>query len=446
MKESSPGVLLKGLRDVLLGERFTPTKELDIFKSRVQNLFSAVKLSPEEFEALVGVDTTFGGFGIAVPQEDPFLHLVALTAFQPYEDAIVRDPDDAMGVLTPLYRCLRVLAILTMHRLGLEGTDKTDIERMLPYKPKTSYADSKYSSLLEVVCSFWIEICHAYIEPIGPDLLKVVIPQDDGGGLFCYDTNRSRASCIWLDLNTNQLERCINDSEGGKLDANVPLVRLVHTTFDLSDKAKEVINVAFLGLLEDGSKSAVCTFTSKKNRDPAETIVSDSIELEGFMNQPSSMPDETGIMFSCIAEPPYVQLAEGDTRRNFFLLVTMGGGNFSGFYRCTAGHVIMYPLYFHQVSSSQGRSHDNDNNNNNGDPRVVKRCCVCNKSRDDGVVMIQDSFDATPEGRDLWYCSSKCIVQMSSIRASRMQHERAKSQASRGSRIPLVSHTDPYRE
>lgn len=68
-------------------------------------------LSEDAFLALMHHDLTFGGFGMPMAQQDPYLDVVALTAFQPYDndvvDAATRGQaamEDTVIILTPIYR------------------------------------------------------------------------------------------------------------------------------------------------------------------------------------------------------------------------------------------------------------------------------------------------------------------------------------------------------
>jgi hypothetical protein len=94
-----------------------------------------------------------------VAQQDSFLRCVALTAFSPYENDIFSSGEDVITILTPLYRVLCVLATITLERLGRVPR----AESLLPYKPRTQFSESRYASFLEVACSLWTEVCHAYV-------------------------------------------------------------------------------------------------------------------------------------------------------------------------------------------------------------------------------------------------------------------------------------------
>ncbi len=68
-------------------------------------------LSEDAFLTLMHHEQTFGGFGMPVAQQDPYLDVVALTAFQPYDndvvDAATRGQaamEDTVTILTPIYR------------------------------------------------------------------------------------------------------------------------------------------------------------------------------------------------------------------------------------------------------------------------------------------------------------------------------------------------------
>jgi hypothetical protein len=68
-------------------------------------------LSEDAFLALMHTDQTFGGFGMPIAQQDPYLDVVALTAFQPYDDEVVDAVNrgqaaiaDTVTLLTPIYR------------------------------------------------------------------------------------------------------------------------------------------------------------------------------------------------------------------------------------------------------------------------------------------------------------------------------------------------------
>jgi hypothetical protein len=88
---------------------------------KLSELLKGRDLSLEGFKRLMCSDTTFGGFGIPVPQYDAFLRVMAATSFQPYDASILANEHDVLFLLTPIVRLLTTEWAVLMKMTDFEG-------------------------------------------------------------------------------------------------------------------------------------------------------------------------------------------------------------------------------------------------------------------------------------------------------------------------------------
>jgi hypothetical protein len=90
---------------------------------KLSELLRGRDLSLEGFKRLMCSDTTFGGFGIPVPQYDAFLRVMAATSFQPYDPSILtsNNKQDLLFLLTPIVRILTTEWAVLMKMTDFEG-------------------------------------------------------------------------------------------------------------------------------------------------------------------------------------------------------------------------------------------------------------------------------------------------------------------------------------
>ena len=88
---------------------------------KLSELLKGRDLSLEGFKRLMCSDTTFGGFGIPVPQYDAFLRVMAATSFQPYDASVLANEHDVLFLLTPIVRLLTTEWAVLMKMTDFEG-------------------------------------------------------------------------------------------------------------------------------------------------------------------------------------------------------------------------------------------------------------------------------------------------------------------------------------
>ncbi len=389
------------LRDALL----RGGADMRTLDGAIKALDDKVKLSPDAF-CMLFPDTTFGEFGIPVPQQDYFLHVCAMTAFQPFEDgnAITTDSRDVIEVLTPIYRILAVLAAITMHKTGFEGLDKIDVERILPFKPRSAFTEQRYGSLLEVAQSIWFNVCHAYTDPTADNVIRDFV---------CPDGQ----ACVWLDFDTEKSLLLLRHDENGSLD-DIDLAEL-HSLIQLKRMVKASHQQPQLAIVVNG------TFVVYPERDGTVYRLPNAAEAE-FLGQRGALWLES------FQETPYIEFARGDASQDYFLLMTSSGGHYSSFYRNTRQMhvpkplsapqpvtVVAYPIYLHSLTAEQCKRVQDDadaalSRSRSTTPRampVAVSCVVCGTT---------EKFLMQNESDKRFYCGEKCVGQ-----ALRLEHARA---------------------
>ena len=376
------------------------------------------RLTIDSFADLFDVDTTFGGFGMPVAQQDPFLHRVALTAFQPYDNDILKNGEDVVMILTPLYRILCVLTVVMLQRLG----DIEDAEMLLPYKPRTQFSEARYASLLEVACSVWTKICHAYVSRFTTRVHE----------FYCFDVNGARAHCIWLDI------CCERILPGVVTFADICLetedkrwVTVKSTTFG----EKSPLNVTLIPGHNESTKNR------RRLLYLFEGVTRTQIRHDNV--GANEIVGETGhISFQRTEQVPYVNITQCDTIDSYFLLITFDGGHYSCFYRNVEGNLTAYPLYMHRMPEEESRLYDSSPTFSRKDgldehARLSRlKCCVCAKQ---GVALSRNDWDNTPDGETRLYCSKKCIAQMTRIQQDKARADEARQRKEESARKQFPS-------
>lgn len=413
------------------------------------------ELSENGFLFLFHNDLEFGSFGMPIAQQDQDLNIIALTSFQPYDRIVVENEGDVITLLTPIYRILKVNAIIVAKMAEFEDFSKLgSINSILPTKPKTGVSVQRYSTLLEVAESVWTSVCHVYCRPSEPDVIQE---------LHCFETNRTKGNYVWIDVNT-KLVRKINFNNN--VESQPQWAKIVYTTYP----SRSEIDVALAETESRTGDMMVYTFitTLKTMQDNDHIFVTTSGSGGGgalrkspqkrkpvfYFQEPTaeyyyrtSNPGETRIVRwinidskkeSWIAKEKertqknvpcltFSKEPEGksssssskngddddgnddDDDKTFplclqkissndtlFVLITVNGGHYSAFYRSTPdGRVIPYPLYKHWVPETPEERRQREH-----------RCRWCQK--ENGTL---NDFDMNrrPDGSLYWYCSTQCI-------------------------------------
>lgn len=376
------------------------------------HIHDAAVLTRAGFMTLFSQDMTFGGYGMPIAQHDPFLNIVALTAFQPYdktEDSSV----DVITLLTPIYRILCTLAVITACDAGFDDFARVSDSTLgycLPYRPRVGKSVTQYGTLLEVAKSVWKSICHAYTSPEDRNRVRE---------LHTLYPDQSPAPAVWIDVDVS---------------AVIPMVatRDIKRWFTLRAKTyAEDLSVILLDRQEEGQEDLDV-------QDCALTIYSGKKSLHAPLAPSESrligrryLDEEGALIFERIPDPPYVCLTQGDVSRSYFLLIACERGSYSAFYRNDGPDgVRSYPLYFHPLTSDEDAqlTHDEEMSGTAGrlglsTPKISSsRCCVCSKVVD--RPMYDDLEDTPAPGKArLVYCSQKCIRNMSNILLAKEREE-----------------------
>jgi len=250
---------------------------------------SQQRLTNEAFRLLFEHDTTWGLFGQRHPHWNDDLGVVALTQFLPHERETANDADDVILLLTPIYRVLCTLTAMTLKEARFEGFGARPL--VLPQRPRPGIEIGRYESLLDVACSLWLQVCHAYVALADPWRVRE---------LYCFNVDQTRAQSLWLDFDRITF---------------VPTVR--HTTLESSRLTEPLCLV--LGP-EEG--------------------VEDS----------SAAPAGPLVCLHTLISEPWIELAWIRDDAVLFLLLTVSGGNFVSFHRAVRGRVRRYPLYIHATA------------------------------------------------------------------------------------------------
>jgi len=286
-----------------------------------------IDVSKDVFCALFKTDTRFGGFGIPCVQQDPYLHVPALTSFQPYDPSILENEYDAILVLTPIYRILAVLAAIALEEVGMAQ----HAERLLPYRPRTGYTDLRFLSFGEVVASLWAEMCHVWVDIES----KLVVRVD------CF-LRRERMPCIWIDVDTAAITafRLLRDqgktaSESFAAVSKTPIVQVLH--------CKLPPDCMSFSAIVDELRVFQFTLYSGEHDRPQTTYYD--------LDQSMCIPD-TAVVMEIMDDAPYIQLVRGPVglskKSDICLLITANGGNYSAFYRASPdGKLVSYPVASH---------------------------------------------------------------------------------------------------
>jgi len=152
-------------------------------------------------------------------------------------------------------------------------------------RPKPGVDMGRYSSLLDVACSLWLEVCHAYVRVTEPWLISE---------LYCFNADQNRSHTLWVDYSPKDCS-----------------VTVKYNTLDESH-----LKAGFLVLGPDES---------------------------------STEPSQHVLCLQASTSVPYVDLVWATDRCSFFLLVTCNGGHYVSFHRTVRGRTRRYPLWIHAV-------------------------------------------------------------------------------------------------
>ncbi len=321
-----------------------------------------MKITPKVFLHQFGTDMSFGEFGEPLPRVDPHLRIVAATHFQRYEKEKMSD-EDMIGIYTPIYRILCVIALVKAHLAKFEGYGEIKPETVLPLKPKRSFRDEPYVSLYEVACSVWTRVCHGYYEK-----RKTAMVMEE---IICFYPDESRAHYVWLEIDMT----------------SETWVKVRATTF--TEDVKRTL-LLFMG-------TVACRINL------AHGIVS---ICEGEVDQGEGlafMPNNNGGV-GCV-------LRRGDNSMDYFLILTSNGGEYAGFYRNAGGILMTYPLWMHPTLTATPDDAHEDPEEMTEIPLTTRvRCACCGKAD------YRQEF-TLPNGIKI--CSNACLETMKKIEASR---------------------------
>jgi hypothetical protein len=253
-------------------------------------------LDPADFRRLFEVDTTWGDFGERRQHYDDQLHVVAMTNFVPLERETARNADDVTLLVTPIHRILLTLTAITLRENNFEGYGDRDL--LLPHRPRVGTEVGRYISLLEVACSLWLEVCHAYVRQESPTLVEE---------LYCFNVGRTRANYLWIDYSSETCEAT---------------VRYTSIT-TLSTPA--------------------CLVLSPMELAPVAVDVHDNHHHHHHHHQSK----ECSLRLQSCTTSPMVHLVGASSQLSAYVLLTRDGGTYVSFHRVVEGRFTRYPLYFH---------------------------------------------------------------------------------------------------
>jgi|WetSurMetagenome_2_1015567.scaffolds.fasta_scaffold00112_7 hypothetical protein len=248
-------------------------------------------LSHSDFRRLFETDTTWGDFGERRQHYDAQLHVMATTLFVPLEKQTAHDDDDITLLGTPIYRVLLALTAIILKENGFEGYGARDL--VLPHRPcMGTELNLRYGSLLDVTCSVWLEICHAYVREESPTRVEE---------LYCFNVDRTRANYIWVDYST-----------------------------------------------ESGAASV--RYTSLASLSNPLCLVLSPME-EPLEDDADSKPDFSVCLQACAAHP-WTYLVAVSPAISAYVLLTRDSGTYVSFHRVVEGRFIRYPLWFHLLDTT----------------------------------------------------------------------------------------------
>ena len=323
------------------------------YRERLQQIRTSHQaLDTDAFRALFEHDTTWGLFGQRHQHYHEGLGVTALTHFVPHERETQCDADDVTLLLTPIHRVLWTLTALTLKEARFESFAKCALEAMLPHRPRHGVEVGRYGSLLDVACSIWLEVCHAYVTVNEPWTIRE---------LYCFNVDQSRAHSLWLDY-----------------DPRTFAARVKHTT------------LAGSSLPNDDDSGPLCLVLSPDEA-PADM---------GSREQGGPI-----VCLQVLISEPWVELVWVHDDCVLFLLLTTSGGTYVSFHRAIRGRVRRYPLYIHAAGSNGNGGDDDD-----ATPPSIAKCAVCGAS---DKPLAPNDMD--PELNNV-YCGRTCITQMEHIR------------------------------
>jgi hypothetical protein len=246
-------------------------------------------LDAPEFRRLFEVDTTWGGFGERRQHYDEQLHVMGMTHFVPLERQTACNADDVTLLVTPIYRVLLSLMAITLKEYDFEGYGGRDL--LLPYRPRIGTEVGRFISLLEVTCSVWLEVCHAYAREESPQRVEE---------LYCLNVNRTRAAYVWIDYSSETCEAAIRYTSIASL-SNPPCL-----------------------VLSPGQEEEECD---------------------------SALAAGTSFCLHSFGMQPWVELVGASPKISTFALLTRDGGHYVSFHRVVEGRIARYPLWFHLLDA-----------------------------------------------------------------------------------------------
>lgn len=292
----------------------------DVRNPRHRDYLATIRASHQEltadaFRALFEYDTTWGLFGQRMQHFNEQLCVVAMTHFVPHAPDTASDADDVLLLLTPIYRVLCTLTALTLKESGYEAFATKDL--VLPQRPRAGVDMGRYTSLLDVACSVWLEVCHAYVKEEADDAQGGCIVKE----LYCFNADQSRARLLWLDV--------------------------------LLAKDEVHIRQASNPLPVAAAYNGVPVLLVRPDEQPP----------------PAPANANTGSLLCLQQHPhfPWVELVWARCDALFFLLVTRENGHFVSFHRVVGGRTTVYPLWMHLLDDASSE-------------RVKSACAVCGKS------------------------------------------------------------------
>jgi len=401
-----------------------------------------MEVSENGFLRLFTADLTFGSFGMPIAQYDTELRIVALTSFQPYDDDVLNDGEDVITLLTPIYRILKVVAVINAKQACFEefGSLRT-ITHLLPEKPKTSVATERYSTLMGVVSSVWDRVCHIYVNDwhaTGQGMDGELVQE-----LHCFNVNGTRAHFVWIDIDLHMLETM---DFNNIIEVRTKWATVMATTM----KKNTEIDLVFCDYDWATGDKVYYTFTvegdnnvhgnsssSSRNINKYNTLyrkcstpitrrikgVTDKQENETEQRKRVHIP---GLYFEKSASEPYSTLFKVTGADPFFILLTSNGGRYSAFYRYLGnGVVTSYPLYKHIIEETDAER-----------LRKQKQCRVCKR---DNAKFNDIDMSRRPDGTLYVYCSSECVEEMISVQSEQeeQQRRRQREDENRRKQIPL---------
>ena len=211
--------------------------------------------------------------------------------------------------------------------------------------------ERRYASLLEVAMSVWHRMCHAYVQPEAKNVIT---------SLYCFAPNGTRAHYVWLNIDVSSLA----ETDAIQDRPRKPWIQLVDASYVQAVYDKHNISrpsgARTTAQLVESKKIKPCSIVIELN--PGNVCKVTLPAGPGSKNEfqwidGSSSREVPNLKFIRTSEAPFVEIVSGDSKDDYFLLITMDS-HYSVFYRNRRRshgeepELMVYPLLFHPAPVS----------------------------------------------------------------------------------------------